>query len=1093
MDDNYPAKELSFLDVPGEMAGRIRELDWTKTQLGSPAGWPVPLKTLVGLMLSATQPMFMFWGDDKIWLYNDAFVPILGNKHPQALGRPALGEVWSEARDALAPLFAKVLSGEPVHMHDFPITLDRQSRLEEAYFTYSYTPARDERGLVAGLFGVCTETTEEVRRGKRLLVERERLRRQFEQAPGFVIIMRGRDHVVDFLNNEHRRLFASDEWIGKTIREAFPSIADQGFFELLDRVFETGQPFRAEGAEVRYRRSPEAEVELRYLDFIFAPLTEEDGRVSGIFCEGFDVTEKRRSREVLDAAQAELGRLNDSLAVSGRLLRERENELAQVQRIAQVGGVVIDIGDGFYNRRSPEYLSIHGLPASAINETHEDWLRRVHPDDRERAERQFFETLSGTGNRYSSEYRIVRPDNGQTRWIAAEGRIERGSDGKALRMVGAHIDITERAQAKELLRESEERFRLIANSAPVPMWVSKLDRTRAFANQAYLEFLGLGYDEALAFDWRKILHPDDMERVVAESVAGEASRKPFVLEARYRRADGVWRWIRSESQPRWGPAGELVGFIGVAHDVTTAKQAVRELRSLNETLERRISERTSQLQSILETTNQYQGLLDGQGNLVYANATALEGINAKPADVLGQPFWDSAWFTGTEGAREIVLSAFVTAKNGESARTEIRLLLPTGQRYFDFAMRPVRDQEGEINSILSEAVDITDRRRNEEALRQAQKMEAVGQLTGGVAHDFNNLLTIIRSATDFLRRRELSEDRRRRYIEAISDTADRASKLTAQLLAFARRQPLVPEVFNVGAQVESVAALIRPLVGARIQIDLDLCNPDCFANADVAQFETTLVNFAVNGRDAMDGEGRLCISVATADAIPPIRGNPGRRGNFISVAITDTGTGIAPENLEAVFEPFFTTKEVGKGTGLGLSQAFGFAKQSGGEIAVESVVGNGSTFTIYLPQADPPADRTKPDPAKPDIGVGGRDHRILVVEDNEEVGRFSTELLTDMGYSIKWVTSAKNALEALEEDELAFDLVFSDVIMPGMNGVELAATIRERYPGLPVVLTSGYSNVLAENADRGFDLIHKPYSVEVISRALRKAILDTRR
>jgi PAS domain S-box-containing protein len=1090
LNDNYPAKELSFLDVPSEMAARIRELDWTKTQLGSPAAWPVPLKTLVGLMLSATQPMFMFWGYDQIWLYNDAFIPILGNKHPHALGCPALDQVWSEARDSLAPLFAKVLAGEPVHTHDFPIMLDRQGRLEESYFTYSYTPARDETGAVAGLFGVCTETTEDVRRGKRLVAERERLRRQFEQAPGFVIIMRGRDHVVDFLNNEHRRLFASDEWIGKTIREAFPSIADQGFFELLDRVFDTGQSFRAQGAGVRYRRAPGAEEELRYLDFIYAPLTEEDGRVSGIFCEGFDVTEKRQSREVLDAAQAELGRLNDSLAVSGRLLREREHELAQVQRIAQVGGVVIDIGDGFHNRRSPEYLSIHGLPASAINETHEDWLRRVHPDDRERAERQVFETLSGTGDRYSSEYRIVRPDNGQVRWIAAEGRIERGPDGKALRMVGAHLDITERAQAKELLRESEERFRLIANSAPVPMWVSKLDRTRAFANQAYLEFLGVGYEEALAFDWRMILHPDDMERIVAESVAGEASRKPFVLEARYRRADGEWRWMRSESQPRWGPAGELVGFIGVAHDVTTAKQAEMELRSLNETLERRISERTSQLQSILETTNQYQGLLDAQGNLLYANATALAGINAKPTDVLGKPFWETPWFTGTEGAPEIILGAFAAAKNGENARTEVRLQLPTCERYFDFAMRPILDQQGEINSMLSEAVDITDRRRNEEALRQAQKMEAVGQLTGGVAHDFNNLLTIIRSATDFLRRRELSEDRRRRYVDAISDTADRASKLTAQLLAFARRQPLVPQVFNVGAQVESVAELIRSLVGARIQIDLGLCDPDCFANADVAQFETALVNFAVNGRDAMDGEGRLGISVATVDAIPPIRGNPARRGNFISVAVTDAGTGIAPENLEAIFEPFFTTKEVGKGTGLGLSQAFGFAKQSGGEIAVESVVGLGSTFTIFLPQADPPADSTKPDEAKFETGAAGRGHRILVVEDNEEVGRFSAELLTDMGYTIKWVTSAKNALDTLEEDDLAFDLVFSDVIMPGMNGVELAAAIRERFPGLPVVLTSGYSNVLAENADRGFDLIHKPYSIEVLSRVLRKAILD---
>jgi PAS domain S-box-containing protein len=800
-----------------------------------------------------------------------------------------------------------------------------------------------------------------------------------------------------------------------------------------------------------------------------------------------------QAQQTIDEAQAELHRLNASLAASERALRERETELARVQQIAQVGGVVVDIGEGFHNHRSPEYLAIHGLPPGAANETHEDWVQRIHPEDRARAERQFLDTLAGSDTRYSSEYRIIRPDNGEIRWIAAEARIERSPDGRALRLVGAHIDITERALAQQLLRESEQRFRLIADSAPVPMWVTRLDRKRAFVNRAYVAFLGVGYEEALAFDWRKIIHRDDVERIVAESIAGEASLKLFALEGRYRRADGQWRWIRSESQPRWGATGELDGFIGIAHDITAAKEAEIGLRNLNETLERRIAERTSQLQSILETTNQYQILLDAHGNVVYANATALLGIGSTTDDVLGHPFWDSRWFSGTEGARELALSGYAAAGRGDSTRTEIRLQLPAGERYFDFAMRPVLDREGVTGSVLVEAVDITERRRNEEVLRHAQKMEAVGQLTGGVAHDFNNLLTIIRSATDFLRRRELPEERRRRYIDAISDTADRASKLTGQLLAFARRQPLVPEVFDVAAKVESVAQLIRPLVGSRIRIDLEVSRSECFAHADVAQFETTLVNLAVNGRDAMDGEGTLAISVATVDAIPAVRGGIGRRGDFIAVSVTDTGSGIAAEHLHSIFEPFFTTKEVGKGTGLGLSQAFGFAQQSGGEIAVHSAPGKGTTFTLYLPQAQAPQCAGSEAAARTEPGAMGRGHSILVVEDNEEVGKFSTELLADLGYVVRRVTNAKDALDALAENDLAFDLVFSDVIMPGMNGVELASIIRERFPGLPVVLTSGYSSALAENADHGFDLIQKPYSVETLSRALRKAILDVKR
>jgi PAS domain S-box-containing protein len=597
------------------------------------------------------------------------------------------------------------------------------------------------------------------------------------------------------------------------------------------------------------------------------------------------------------------------------------------------------------------------------------------------------------------------------------------------------------------------------------------------------------------FDWRQVLHPDDLPRILQEQMSGEASLKPFVLEARYRNAAGEWRWLRSESQARWDPTGKHIGFIGVAHDITAAKHAEIELRQLNESLERRIRERTAQLESneaqmraIFETSNQYQGLLNGEGTLLYANKTALAGIDSDGSGVIGAPFWETPWFTATTDMPEIVHDAFNRVLKGEEVRLDMRLELPAGERYFDFAMRPLYDRHGAVTGAVPEAVDITERRQGEEVLRQSQKMEAVGQLTGGVAHDFNNLLTIIRSATDFLRRRELPEERRRRYIDAISETVERASKLTAQLLAFARRQPLKPQVFDVGAQVDNVAQLVRPLVGNRIQIDLDIGDFDAYTIADVGQFETALINLAINARDAMDGEGHLKIAVRKVGAIPALRAQPARSGDFIAVSVTDTGTGIAAQNLDAIFEPFFTTKDVGKGTGLGLSQAFGFAKQSGGEIVVASTRGHGATFTIYLPQAAAPASEAEIAGIKSEPAATGRGYRVLVVEDDDEVGAFSTELLEDLGYAVRRAFDAGAALAMLAEDEFAVDLVFSDVIMPGMNGVELAGVLRERYPGLPVVLTSGYSNVLAENAHHGFDLIQKPYSVEALSRILRKAI-----
>ncbi|QQN61988.1 PAS domain S-box protein [Bradyrhizobium diazoefficiens] len=780
-----------------------------------------------------------------------------------------------------------------------------------------------------------------------------------------------------------------------------------------------------------------------------------------------------------------------------RALQEREAELARIQRIGKVGGLEVDFREGFKNRRSPEYLMIHGLPAEAADESHEAWVNRIHPEDRDATVKHFFEALAGTSEDYTAEYRIIRPSDGEIRWIRVVAKIERNSDGRAIRLVGAHIDVTDQMLARETLRESEERFRLIADSAPVPIWVTKLDRTRSFANLAYVDFLGLPYEQAIAFDWRKVLHPDDLPHVLQQSVQGEASLKPFVLEARYKDASGEWRWLRSESQPRWDPTGKHIGFIGVAHDVTVAKQAEIELRRLNETLEERIAERTAELESnesrlraILETSNQYQGLVNLKGELLYANNTVLDGIKASSADVIGKLLWETPWFTDTQGMSAIVRKAFDTVLKGEAVRMEMRLRLPIGERDFDFGMRPVLDRHGNITGAVPEAVDITERRLGEEALRQSQKMEAIGQLTGGVAHDFNNLLTIIRSATDFLRRRELPDERRRRYVDAISDTVERASKLTQQLLAFARRQPLKPQIFNVGSQVEGLAQLVRPLVGGRIEIIVETDDSDCFAMADIAQFETALINLAINARDAMGGEGRLTIAVRKVQGIPSLRAHSARGGDYVAISVADTGSGIAPENIDAIFEPFFTTKEVGKGTGLGLSQAFGFAKQSEGDIAVTSTHGQGATFTIYLPQVQCPAAEKQAASLTSEAATTGRGYRVLVVEDNDDVGQFSTELLEDLGYVTRRVANANAALAILGENEFTVDLVFSDVIMPGMNGVELAGIIRERYPGLPVVLTSGYSNVLAENAHRGFELIQKPYSVESLSRILRKAITE---
>jgi len=376
----------------------------------------------------------------------------------------------------------------------------------------------------------------------------------------------------------------------------------------------------------------------------------------------------------------------------------------------------------------------------------------------------------------------------------------------------------------------------------------------------------------------------------------------------------------------------------------------------------------------------------------------------------------------------------------------------------------------------------------EAALHQSQKLEAIGQLTGGVAHDFNNLLTIIRSSVDFLRQPGLSEERRQRYMSAVSDTVERASKLTSQLLAFARRQPLNPEVFDAGQRVKNIGEMLESVTGARIHVQVQLPEHPCHVRVDASQFETALINIALNARDAMEDQGTLTLRVVTVEAMPRIRGDAEARQPFVSISLADTGSGIPGDAVERIFEPFFTTKAVGKGTGLGLSQVFGFAKQSGGNVEVVSTPGQGSVFTLYLPEATPQALPDEQPQQGPAPTHDAAQRHILIVEDNLEVGRFATQILQDLGYQTTWATNAEQALALAGTDALAFDGVFSDVVMPGMTGVAMAKVLRQRRADLPVVLTSGYSEELADSGYEGFEFLPKPYSADQVARALAKAM-----
>lgn len=931
-----PDSRLDFLSGGGAMGVLIRAHDWAATPLGSPDGWPYGLKTLVGVMLGSNQPMFIAWGPERTLLYNDPYAEILVRKHPAALGRDFL-EVWHEIQDDLVPIVEQAYSGEPVHMDDITLIMERRGYPEETHFAFSYTPVRDEAGAIAGFFCPCTEITGQVMAERRLAAATERQRRLFEQAPGFVAILTQPEHRFEFVNQAYRRLFGDRGFIGRNAREVFPELEGQGFFKRLDQVYTSGERFVAHHLPIRLQRSPGAAAEERFLDFIYEPVRDEAGRVTGIFCEGHDVTEAHLARGAMDASNARYTSVLAAMS-EGFLVLDEEYRVTEI---------------------NAEGLRIDGRPESEIlGKTHWELFPASVGTPVEAAYRRaMIERVAVELNHHYQD-----ASTGHDLWLAL--RIYPVPGGVA----AFYRDISEQVRAEQALRRSEERLRTAfgISTVGVLFWGEGFRLTEA--NDAFLRMTGFSREEALGKTWQELtpeeFHPESWRAVEQVTTLGEAT--PY--EKQYFRKDGS-RWWGLFAPRKVGD--EVVEFV---LDVTDRRKAEAALRRLNEELETRVIEA------------------------------------------------------------------------------------------------------------------VTEREKTEAALRQSQKLEAVGQLTGGVAHDFNNLLTIIRSSVEFLRRPNLPEERRRRYIDAITDTVDRAAKLTGQLLAFARRQALKPEVFDVPGRTEAVTDMLRTIVGSRIRIVSDVACERCFVEADVVQFETALVNMAVNARDAMNGEGTLTVRVDALAEMPSIRGHAGSSGKFVAVSISDTGAGIPADRLGRIFEPFFTTKEVGKGTGLGLSQVYGFAKQSGGDVAVESEPGKGTTFTLYLPKVESDVER---DGAAGRAHGGGQDEngrgcRVLVVEDNIEVGRFSTQLLQDLGYETTWAANASEALQLLEDDHTRFDVVFSDVVMPGMSGVELGREIRQRYPSLPVVLTSGYSHVLAEEGRHGFELLHKPYAVEDVSRVLRR-------
>jgi PAS domain S-box-containing protein len=563
-----------------------------------------------------------------------------------------------------------------------------------------------------------------------------------------------------------------------------------------------------------------------------------------------------------------------------------------------------------------------------------------------------------------------------------------------------------------------------------------------------------------------------------------------------------------------------VPSLALSADATARRRAEERLRRTNEEAERLVEQRTGalaqanvalelQVEQIrrIETELRQQGVhlreaqrlaelgswaWDIGDDTVAWSEQLLDIFGVKPGD-FGGKFEDFLARVHEEDRARVRAEIVQALHSGRGFRLEERIVRPDGDiRYLHSSGEVIKDDHGQPVRMLGICQDVTQRKRAEialdqarEQLAQSQKLEALGQLTGGIAHDFNNLLMIVSGHTQLLRRR-LNDSKDLRAIDAITAAAGRGETLTRQLLAFSRRQQLSPVVIDLGARIEALREMLASSLRGNIEIRYDIAAGLWPVEVDPGELELALVNIAVNARDAMPDGGTITLS---ARNVPHGTDAGPLAGDFVALSLTDTGRGIPSEALPRVFEPFFTTKEVGKGTGLGLSQVHGFAYQSGGAITISSEVGRGTVITLYLPRSEAPLSVAPVVVEAPAAGRG--EGTVLVVEDNPEVAEVTATLFEHLGYRVVRAPDANDALTRLQQAS-GIDLVFTDVVMPGsMNGVALAQEIRRRYPHIPIVLTSGYSDA-AYAAETRFALLRKPYDVTALERSVAAAVAESR-
>ena len=1071
-----------FLTGGGEMGAMMREHDWSTSPLGPPESWPQSLRSVVGLMLNSRFPMFAAWGEGLGFVYNDAYVEILGEKHPSALGR-RFRDIWSEIWSDISPLIDSAMAGDATYRENLPLTMNRKGYDEQTWFTFSYSPVQDESGAVAGMFCACTETTEAVRAQRRQTLRIELEDRLSDLAdPGAVM-----DAAAALLG---RRLGANRVGYGEVQADEVTVVLHSCY---VDGVAPLEGPFPLDGfgpAMIARQRQgltqsspdvtrdpdmdPAVWAAIDTSAFVSVPLVRDGRFAASLYVNVREPHAWAADEIVLIEETAARTWSAVERARAETALRRGEALLSAVLDALPVGVILAD-AQGRVTRTNAANGELWGVPPETIGfEQYGEWVG-WWPATGER--------IAGTdwamarallhGETVKNElFENQRFGTGERRFILNNAAPVRDASGAIVAGVVAQMDVTERLAAEQSLKQltetlearvverTAERDRLWQSSQDLLM-VARFDGTVVTVNPAWATALGWSEAEMIGTQFWTLIHPGDVAacqvHAIALSTGGQTSAR---FECRYRAKSGDWHWLA------WSATSGAGLFNGVARDVTDEKVRAAEL-----------ARRTAERDQVWKTSRGLLMIADLEGVLRAANPAWTRTLGYTEAETVGRSFRDFIVGDDIYPTEE----ALATAASGADLDG-----FKNRYRHKDGSIRHLAwHTSAEDGLIYAFGRDITDERAREaevraleEHLRQSQKMEAMGQLTGGVAHDFNNLLTPIIGGLDMLMRRGVGSERERRLIDGALQSAERAKLLVQRLLSFARRQPLQPVAVEISSLMEGLVGLIGstlgPTIDLRVNIDPDL--PP--AKADQNQLEMALLNLAVNARDAMPEGGELTIR-GVRESVRGGHASGLEAGDYVLLCVVDTGAGMDGATRQRAIEPFFSTKGVGKGTGLGLSMVHGLAAQLGGGLTIDSTPGIGTTIELWLPISTAAIDVEGASTAALATPVG---RGVALLVDDEELVRMSTaDMLIDLGFEVIEAGTAEQALQILKTGAMP-NLLITDHLMPGMTGVDLARKARAIEPTLPILIVSGYAEV--DGVAQDLPRLTKPFRIAELAESL---------